>query len=67
MGPAIITVYLFGAPLMVMAILNGIHSIVTGILLALARISGETDFPCIYGERVGLIGRNGCGLPSVPM
>lgn len=40
MGPAIITVYLFGAPLMVMAILNGIHSIVTGILLASAPIFG---------------------------
>lgn len=40
MGPAIITVYLFGAPLMVMAVLNGIHSIVTGILLASAPIFG---------------------------
>ena len=26
-----------------------------------ARVSGETDFPCIYGERVGL-GRIYCGL-----
>ncbi|MFP5430673.1 MAG: GGDEF domain-containing protein [Gammaproteobacteria bacterium] len=39
-GPAIITVYLFGAPMMVMAVLNGIHSIVTGILLASAPIFG---------------------------
>lgn len=38
--PAIITVYLFGAPLMVMAVLNGIHSIVTGILLASSPIFG---------------------------
>lgn len=37
---SVITVYLFGAPLMVMAVLNGIHSIVTGILLASAPIFG---------------------------
>lgn len=40
MRPAIITVYLFGAPLMVMAVVNGIHSIVTGIMLAAAPIFG---------------------------
>lgn len=38
--PAILTAYLFGAPLMVMAVLNGIHSIVTGIMLAAAPIFG---------------------------
>lgn len=37
---ATIQVYLFGAPLLVMAVLNGIHSLVTGLLLATLPIFG---------------------------
>lgn len=40
MLPGTIQVYLFGAPLLVMAVLNGIHSMVTGLLLASAPIFG---------------------------
>lgn len=38
------------------------HSLNAGFMV---KVSGETDFPCIYGQRVG-IGRVYCKLPGQP-
>lgn len=38
--PSLIQIYLFGQPLMLFAVLNGIHAIVTGLLLAATPVFG---------------------------